>query len=132
MGATVTLFPAAGSVATYSAVGLRPWVGFLVGWGYSAVEILIVPLVMSQLGYTVLANANAGANVFTRTAFAFGRVGVFPRALAQLDPKFKSPRNAIVLQLILGLIIGLGLGVKYTPQLAFGVVATGLVIQRFL
>jgi amino acid transporter len=306
--------PAAGSVATYSAVGLRPWVGFLVGWGYSAVEILIVPLVMLQLGYTVagewnsqqksfpigawwifttigtllvcglvwrgvrtsakvgtwlgfieiivftlvavvlvikagsantlsvfttshanapgfsgwsgviagsvftllafsgfeaaaplaeeaenprrnvpraimiatisigvlytfttyaatvaygpdkfknfssynngvpwdglaksistlfwilvlfaiinstLANANAGANVFTRTAFAFGRIGAFPRALAQLDPKFKSPRNAIVLQLILGLIIGLGLGAKYTPQLAFGVVATGLVI----
>jgi len=306
--------PAAGSVATYSAVGLRPWVGFLVGWGYSAVEILIVPLVMLQLGYTVagewnsqqksfpigawwifttigtllvcglvwrgirtsakvgtwlgfieitvftllavvlvikagsantlsvfttshanatgfsgwsgviagsvftllafsgfeaaaplaeeaenprrnvpraimiatisigvlytfttyaatvaygpdkfkgfasynngvpwdglaksvstlfwvlvlfaiinstLANANAGANVFTRTAFAFGRIGAFPRALAELDPKHKSPRNAIVLQLILGLIIGLGLGWKYTPQVAFGVVATGLVI----
>jgi amino acid transporter len=306
--------PAAGSVATYSAVGLRPWVGFLVGWGYSAVEILIVPLVMLQLGYTVagewnsqqksfpigawwvftalgtllicglvwrgvktsakvgtwlgfieitvfsllavvllikpgsantlsvfttahanapgfsgwsgviagsvftllafsgfeaaaplaeeaenprrnvpraimiatisigvlytfttyaatvaygpdkfkgfssynngvpwdglaksvstlfwvlvlfaiinstLANANAGANVFTRTAYAFGRIGAFPRSLSKLDPKFKSPRNAIVLQLILGLIIGLGLGAKYTPQVAFGVVATGLVI----
>ncbi len=306
--------PAAGSVATYSAVGLRPWVGFLVGWGYSAVEILIVPLVMLQLGYTAagewnsqqksfpigawwiftvvgtllisalvwrgvktsakvgtwlgfieitvfavlavvlvikagsantlsvfttahanapgfsgwsgviagsvftllafsgfeaaaplaeeaenprrnvpraimiatisigvlytfttyaatvaygpdkfkgfssynngvpwdglaksvstlfwvlvlfaiinstLANANAGANVFTRTAFAFGRIGAFPRSLAKLDPKFKSPRNAIILQLILGLIIGVGLGAKYTPQVAFGVVATGLVI----
>ena len=306
--------PAAGSVATYSAVGLRPWVGFLVGWGYSAVEILIVPLVMLQLGYTAagewnsqqksfpigawwiftvigtllvcglvwrgvktsakvgtwlgfieitvfavlavvlvikagsantlsvfttahanasgfhgwsgviagsvftllafsgfeaaaplaeeaenprrnvpraimiatisigilytfttyaatvaygpdkfkgfssynngvpwdglaksvstlfwvlvlfaiinstLANANAGANVFTRTAYAFGRIGAFPHSLAKLDPKFKSPRNAIVLQLILGLIIGLGLGAKYTPQVAFGVVATGLVI----
>lgn len=306
--------PAAGSVATYSAVGLRPWVGFLVGWGYSAVEILIVPLVMLQLGYTAagewnsqqksfpigawwiftvvgtllvcglvwrgvrtsakvgtwlgfieitvfavlavvlvikagsantlsvfttahanapgfsgwsgviagsvftllafsgfeaaaplaeeaenprrnvpraimiatisigvlytfttyaatvaygpdkfkgfssynngvpwdglaksvstlfwvlvlfaiinstLANANAGANVFTRTAYAFGRIGAFPHSLAKLDPKFKSPRNAIVLQLILGLIIGLGLGAKYTPQVAFGVIATGLVI----
>lgn len=306
--------PAAGSVATYSAVGLRPWVGFLVGWGYSAVEILIVPLVMLQLGYTAagewnsqqksfpigawwvftavgtlmisalvwrgvktsakvgtwlgfieitvfavlavvlvikagsantlsvfttahanapgfsgwsgviagsvftllafsgfeaaaplaeeaenprrnvpraimiatisigvlytfttyaatvaygpdkfkgfssynngvpwdglaksvstlfwvlvlfaiinstLANANAGANVFTRTAFAFGRIGAFPRSLAKLDPKYKSPRNAIILQLILGLIIGIGLGAKYTPQVAFGVVATGLVI----
>ena len=314
IGQLATHIPAAGSVATYSAVGLRPWVGFLVGWGYSAVEILIVPLVMLQLGYTVagewnseqksfpigawwiftvigtllvcglvwrgvrtsarvgtwlgfieitvftvlaivlvikagsantlsvfttahanapgfsgwsgviagsvftllafsgfeaaaplaeeaenprrnvpraimiatisigvlytfttyaatvaygpdkfkgfssfnngvpwdglaksvstlfwvlvlfaiinstLANANAGANVFTRTAYAFGRIGAFPRSLAKLDPKFKSPRNAIVLQLILGLIIGLGLGAKYTPQIAFGVVATGLVI----
>jgi len=306
--------PAAGSVATYSAVGLRPWVGFLVGWGYSAVEVLIVPLVMLQLGYTVagewnsenksfpvgswwiftvlgtllvsalvyrgvrtsakagtwlgfseiavfallalvlvvkaghantlsvfttahanakgfngwsgviagsvftllafsgfeaaaplaeeaenprknvpkavmiatlsigvlytfttyaatvafgpdkfkdfasysngvpwdglargvsslfwllvliaiinstIANANAGANVFTRTAFAFGRAGVFPSALARLHPKYKSPRNALVLQLIIGLVLGLGLGFKYTPQTAFGVIATGLVV----
>jgi amino acid transporter len=51
--------PAAGSVATYSAVGLRPWVGFLVGWGYAAVEVLIVPLVMLQLGYTVAGEWNS-------------------------------------------------------------------------
>ncbi len=306
--------PAAGSVATYSAVGLRPWVGYLVGWAYAAVEILIVPLVMLQLGYTVagewhanssgfplsswwvfmtlgtllvsflvwrgvatsakvgtwlgffeisvfvllgvilvfkagsnntlsvfttahanatgfhgwsgviagsvftllafsgfeaaaplaeetkdprknvpkaimiatfaiaavyifttyaatvafgpdkfagfasdnngapwdhlahgvssllyvlvifaivnstIANANAGANVFTRTAFAFGRVGAFPSWLGKLDPKYKSPRNALVVQLVVGLVIGLGLGAKYTPQVAFGIVATGLVV----
>jgi len=306
--------PAAGSVATYSAIGLRPWVGYLVGWAYAAVEVLIVPLVMLQLGYTVagewnanskgfplgswwvfmtlgtllvcflvyrgvrtsakvgtwlgffeisvfvllgvflvfkaghnntlsvfttahanakgfhgwsgviagsvftllafsgfeaaaplaeeskdprknvpkaimiatvsigavyifttyaatvvfgpdrfkdfagynngvpwdglakgasgifyvlviiaivnstIANANAGANVFTRTAYAFGRVGAFPRSLANLDAKYKSPRNALLLQLIVGLALGLGLGIKYTPQVAFGIVATGLVV----
>jgi amino acid transporter len=306
--------PAAGSVATYSAIGLRPWVGYLVGWAYAAVEILIVPLVMLQLGYTVagewhsnksgfplnswwifmtlgtllvsflvyrgigtsakvgtwlgffeitvfvllgiflvvkagnnntlsvfttahanakgfhgwsgviagsvftllafsgfeaaaplaeeskdprknipkaimiatfaiaavyifttyaatvafgpdkffnfasdnngnpwdhlargisglmyvlvlfaivnstIANANAGANVFTRTAFAFGRVGAFPKWMGQLDPKHKSPKNALLVQLIVGLALGLGLGFKYTPQVAFGVVATGLVV----
>jgi len=306
--------PAAGSVATYSAIGLRPWVGYLVGWAYAAVEVLIVPLVMLQLGYTVagewnanskgfplgswwvfmtlgtllvcflvyrgvrtsakvgtwlgffeisvfvllgvflvfkaghnntlsvfttahanakgfhgwsgviagsvftllafsgfeaaaplaeeskdprknvpkaimiatvsigavyifttyaatvvfgpdrfkdfagynngvpwdglakgasgifyvlviiaivnstIANANAGANVFTRTAYAFGRVGAFPRSLANLDAKYKSPRNALLLQLIVGLALGLGLGFKYTPQVAFGIVATGLVV----
>ena len=306
--------PAAGSVATYSAIGLRPWVGYLVGWAYAAVEILIVPLVMLQLGYTVagewhsnssgfplnswwifmtlgtllvsflvyrgigtsakvgtwlgffeitvfvilgvflvvkagshntlsvfttahanakgfhgwsgviagsvftllafsgfeaaaplaeeskdprknvpkaimiatfsiaavyifttyaatvafgpnnflnfaadnngnpwdhlargvsglmyvlvllaivnstIANANAGANVFTRTAFAFGRVGAFPKWMGQLDPKHKSPKNALMVQLIVGLVLGLGLGFKYTPQVAFGVVATGLVV----
>ena len=306
--------PAAGSVATYSAIGLRPWVGYLVGWAYAAVEILIVPLVMLQLGYTVagewhansrgfplsswwvfmtlgtlivaylvwrgigtsarvgtwlgffeitvfvllgvflvikagshntlsvfttahangpgfhgwsgviagsvftllafsgfeaaaplaeeakdprknvpkaimiatfaiaavylfttyaatvafgpdkfagfaadnngnpwdhlahgisslmyvlvilaivnstIANANAGANVFTRTAFAFGRVGAFPSWLGKLDPKHKSPKNALMVQIIVGLALGLGLGVKYTPQVAFGIVATGLVV----
>ena len=51
--------PAAGSVATYNAVGLAPWVGFLIGWAYAAVEVLIVPLVMLQLGYTVAGEWNA-------------------------------------------------------------------------
>jgi amino acid transporter len=306
--------PSSGSVATYSAVGLRPWVGFLVGWGYAAVEVLIVPLVMLQLGYTVagewnskvhsfplgswwvfttigtllvcylvwlgirtsaktatwlgffeiavfallsivliakagghntlsafstkyanapgfrgwsgviagsvftllafsgfeaaapmaeetreprknvpkaimiatvsigilyvistyaadvaygpqkftgfassangvpwdglansvsivfwllvlfaiinstLANAIAGTNVFTRTAYAFGRAGAFPKSLARLNDRHRSPQNAIILQLILGLVIALLLGWKYGPTTAFGVVATGLVV----
>lgn len=33
--------PAAGSVATYAARGLHPAVGFLVGWGYVFVEMLV-------------------------------------------------------------------------------------------
>ncbi|MEO9181190.1 MAG: APC family permease, partial [Acidimicrobiales bacterium] len=306
--------PSSGSVATYSAVGLRPWVGFLVGWGYAAVEILIVPLVMLQLGYTVagewhskaasvplgswwvftalgtmlvcflvwlgiktsartstvlgaieitvfvvlsivliakaghhntlsaftvkyanapgykgwrgviagsvftllafsgfeaaapmaeetreprknvpkaimiatvsigvlyvvstyaadvaygpkkftgfaasangvpwdglansvsivfwflvliaiinstLANAIAGTNVFTRTAYAFGRAGAFPKSLAKLNERHRSPQNALILQLVMGLVIGLALGAKYGPTEAFGIVATGLVV----
>ncbi|MHB8378285.1 MAG: APC family permease [Acidimicrobiales bacterium] len=306
--------PSSGSVATYSAVGLRPWVGFLVGWGYAAVEVLIVPLVMLQLGYTVagewhskansvplgswwvftalgtllvcylvwlgirtsaktstwlgffeiavfsilsivlivkagghntlnaftvkdanapgyrgwsgviagsiftllafsgfeaaapmaeetreprknvpkaimiatvsigvlyvvstyaadvafgpkkftgfaasangvpwdglansvsivfwllvlvaiinstLANAIAGTNVFTRTAYAFGRAGAFPKSLAKLNQRHRSPQNALILQLIMGLAIALLLGWKYGPTTAFGIVATGLVV----
>jgi amino acid transporter len=306
--------PSSGSVATYSAVGLRPWVGFLVGWGYAAVEILIVPLVMLQLGYTVagewhskaasiplgswwvftalgtmlvcflvwlgiktsartstllgaieitvftvlsivliakaghhntlsaftvkyanapgykgwsgviagsiftllafsgfeaaapmaeetrdprknvpkaimiatvsigilyvlstyaadvaygptkftgfaasangvpwdglansvsivfwllvliaiinstLANAIAGTNVFTRTAYAFGRAGAFPKAFARLNERHRSPQNALIVQLVMGLLIGLLLGWKYGPTEAFGIVATGLVV----
>ncbi|MEW2626202.1 APC family permease [Streptomyces sp. NPDC048106] len=45
--------PAAGSVATYAARGLHPAVGFLVGWGYVFVEMLIPPLLLLQLGFTV-------------------------------------------------------------------------------
>lgn len=306
--------PSSGSVATYSAVGLRPWVGFLVGWGYAAVEILIVPLVMLQLGYTVagewhskassiplgtwwvftalgtmlvcflvwlgirtsartstllgaieitvftvlsivliakaghhntlsaftvkyanaagykgwsgviagsiftllafsgfeaaapmaeetrdprrnvpkaimiatvsigilyvlstyaadvaygptkftgfaasangvpwdglansvsivfwllvliaiinstLANAIAGTNVFTRTAYAFGRAGAFPKSLSRLNERHRSPQNALIVQLVMGLVIALLLGWKYGPTEAFGIVATGLVV----
>ncbi|WP_406386001.1 hypothetical protein [Streptomyces sp. NBC_01618] len=43
--------PAAGSVATYSAQGLHPTIGFLVGWGYVFVEAL-VPALLLQLGFT--------------------------------------------------------------------------------
>jgi amino acid transporter len=85
-------------------------------------------LVLFAIINSTIANANAGANVFTRTAFAFGRAGAFPKALAEIDPKHKTPRNAVIVQLIVGLIIALGLGAKYTPQTAFGIVATALVV----
>ncbi|MEW2512047.1 APC family permease [Streptomyces sp. NPDC046870] len=44
--------PAAGSVATYAAKGLHPAVGFLVGWAYVFVEMLVPPLLLLQLGFT--------------------------------------------------------------------------------
>lgn len=51
--------PAAGSVATYTAKGLHPGVGFLVGWGYLFVELLVPPLLFLQLGFTVAATLNS-------------------------------------------------------------------------
>jgi amino acid transporter len=85
-------------------------------------------MVLFAIINSTIANANAGANVFTRTAFAFGRAGAFPKVLAEIDPKHKTPRNAVIVQLVIGLVISLGLGAKYTPQMAFGIVATGLVV----
>ena len=100
-----------------------PWDGLAKG-----VSSIFYVLVLFAIVNSTIANANAGANVFTRTAYAFGRAGAFPKSMAALDSKYKSPRNALVLQLVLGLLIGLGLGFKYTPQTAFGIVATGLVV----
>jgi amino acid transporter len=51
--------PAAGSVATYTARGLHPGVGFLVGWGYLFIELLVPPLLFLQLGFTVAATLNS-------------------------------------------------------------------------
>jgi len=65
IGQLAAHIPSAGSVATYSAVGIRPWVGFLVGWAYAAVEILIVPLVMLQLGFTVAGEWNSENSSFS-------------------------------------------------------------------
>jgi amino acid transporter len=100
-----------------------PWNGLARGVG-----TIFWLLVLFAIINSTIANANGGANVFTRTAYAFGRAGVFPGKLAELDPKYKSPRNAVLLQLAVGLALALGLGSKYTPQTAFGIVATGLVV----
>ncbi len=51
--------PAAGSVATYTAKGIHPAAGFLVGWGYLFVELLVPPLLFLQLGFTVAATINS-------------------------------------------------------------------------
>src|SRR6202049_2208924 len=51
--------PSAGSVATYTSQGLHPGVGFLVGWGYLFVELLVPPLLFLQLGFTVAATLNS-------------------------------------------------------------------------
>ena len=93
-----------------------------------SVSVVMYLLVILAIVNSTIANANAGANVFTRTAYAFGRVGAFPKWMGAIDPKHKTPKNALMVQLIIGLVLGLGLGWKYTPQTAFGVIATGLVV----
>jgi amino acid transporter len=45
--------PSAGSLATYTAAGLHEGLGFLVAWGYTLVALLIPPLVLLQLGFTI-------------------------------------------------------------------------------
>jgi amino acid transporter len=53
--------PSAGSIYTYPAVGIHPSIGFLVGWGYSLIEMLIGPTTMVLFGYLV--------SSFTQTEF---------------------------------------------------------------
>jgi amino acid transporter len=86
-------------------------------------------LVLIAIINSTLANANSGTNVFTRTAYAFGRVGAFPRICADLHPRFKSPRVGVLIELVLSCALGLGLGLKYSPQVAFGIIGTGLVVM---
>lgn len=120
--ATVAFGPAKFSTFTSFANGV-PWDGLA-----QTVSPIFWLLVLFAIVNSTIANANSGANVFTRTAYAFGRIGVFPRAFADLHPKFKSPRVGILVELVLGLVVALGLGFAYTPQTAFGMVATAIVV----
>ena len=100
-----------------------PWDGLAHG-----VSFVFWALVLFAIVNSTLANANSGANVFTRTAYAMGRIGVFPKAFASLHPKHRSPQFGVLVELILGLAIALGLGFWKDPVTAFGIVATALVV----
>ena len=77
---------------------------------------------------STIANANAGVNVSSRTAYAMGRIGAFPRLLAQVHPRHHSPVTAILLGTVVTAGVTLGLGLGYGPTEAFFMVGTGLVI----
>ena len=77
---------------------------------------------------STIANSNAGINVSSRTGFALGRIGALPRQLAVLNVKHRSPVTAIVVAFVATIAVTLGLGLHYTPTVAFTMVGTGIVI----
>jgi amino acid transporter len=77
---------------------------------------------------STIANANAGVNVSTRTAYAMGRIGAFPRFLAAVSQRHRSPVNSVLVAFVITVAVTLGLGLKYNPTVAFAMVGTGLVI----
>jgi amino acid transporter len=88
-------------------------------WGVGWVVVFLA------IANSAIANANAAANATTRTWYAMGRIRLLPRAFAHIQPRWKSPDVAVVLQLVVGLVIALWLGQKYGPfPGAFGLVAT--------
>ncbi len=113
-----------GKFAAFSAeTGTASWVGLarsLYGLFWFFVFLAIVN--------STIANANAGINVSSRTSFAMGRVGAFPRFLAQVHPRHRSPVPAIVVAFVITVAVTLGLGLHYDPTVAFEMVGTGLVI----
>ncbi|MFI7341419.1 APC family permease [Streptomyces sp. NPDC050085] len=84
-------------------------------------------LVFLAVVNSTVANANACATVSTRTAFALGRIGVFPRAFAQVHPVRRSPVAGVAVQFVVALAAMLGLGFGYDPVTAFLLLATVIV-----
>jgi amino acid transporter len=104
-------FPGAG--------GNNPW-DFLAreAWGAGWV------LVFLAVANSAIANANASANAATRTWFAMGRIRLLPRMLEHVNPRWRSPDVAVVLQLVVGVGVAVWLGLQYEPLTAFAVVGT--------
>jgi amino acid transporter len=77
---------------------------------------------------STIANANAGVNVSSRTAYAMGRIRAFPAFLAHINARHHSPIYSILAAFVITIAITLGLGLHYQPTVAFAMTGTGIVI----
>src|SRR5216683_941137 len=111
--------------------GGDPWDGLAAKvWGPFSILVLLAII------NSAFANSNAGANAATRVGFALGRVGILPRALAQVHPKFKTPYIAVHVQGALGIAVAVILGFALNgPLNAFallGTVATLIIVVIYI
>jgi amino acid transporter len=99
--------------------GGNPWDALARGaWGAGWV------LVFLAIANSAIANANASANAATRTWFALGRIRVLPRPLEHVNPRWRSPDVAVVVQFVVGVGVAVWLGLQYGPLNAFALVGT--------
>jgi amino acid transporter len=73
-------------------------------WGGAWVIVLLAFL------NTTIAVCLATANVGTRMWYRMAKGGSFPKPLAKVNPQYKTPTNAILVQLALALASGIGVG----------------------
>jgi amino acid transporter len=104
-------FPASGDGNPWDALARTAWGA---GW----------VLVFLAVANSAIANANASANAATRTWFAMGRIRLLPRALAHVNPHWRSPDIAVIAQFIVGVVVAVWLGLRYQPLTAFALVGT--------
>jgi amino acid transporter len=108
---------------TGSGAGAASWVGIARAF-YGAFWFFVFLAIVNS----TIANANAGVNVSTRTAYAMGRIHAFPHFLARVHHKHRSPYLAIWTAFVITVAVTLGLGLGYDPVTAFVMVGTALVI----
>jgi amino acid transporter len=97
----------------------NPWDGLArTAWGAGWV------LVFLAVANSAIANANAAANAGTRTWFAMGRIRLLPGPLAHVNSTTRSPDVAVIVQFVIGVVVAVALGLKYTPLTAFALVGT--------
>jgi amino acid transporter len=108
-----------------------PWTGLAQNvWGAGAVVVILAVL------NSAIANSNAGANAATRVGYALARIGVLPRMLQRIHPRFRTPYVAVNVQAVGGIILAVTLGFATGgPLNAFallGTVATIVVVAIYI
>jgi amino acid transporter len=79
-------------------------------WGAAWIFVMIA-VVNSILGAAI-----SGTNAAVRVFYAMGRARSLPAALETIHPRFRTPVNAIVLQTIITLTIGIAIGFWIGPD----------------
>ncbi len=79
-------------------------------WGAAWIFVLVAVI------NSILGAAISGTNAAVRVFFAMGRARSLPAALEYIHPRFRTPVNAIVLQTIITLTIGIAIGFWIGPD----------------
>lgn len=95
-------------------------------WGGAAV---LLPLVYLN---SVLGAVLAGDNATTRVYFGMARNGALPRILSHVNKRTGAPDNAITLQAVITLVIGLGASLIFGPENQLFLIATVITLALIL
>ncbi len=111
--------------------GGDPWSGMAQAvWGPGIVIVILAVL------NSAIANSNAGVNAATRVGYALARIGLLPRMLGRIHPRFATPYVAVNVQSAGGIILAVALGwATGGPLNAFallGTVATIIVVAIYI
>ena len=111
--------------------GGDPWSGLAQAvWGPGLIIVILAVL------NSAIANSNAGANAATRVGYALARIGLLPRILQRVHPRFRTPYVAVNIQALGGIILAVGLGLVAggaLPAFALlGTVATIIVVTIYI
>lgn len=110
--------------------GGSPWIQLAKDvWGVGWIVVFLAIL------NSTFANGNAGNNATTRTWFALGRIGLLPRQLARIHPRFRSPHVAVAVQLVLAVVVVFVVGIPFGPVTGFiflSTLVTAVIIAIYL
>jgi len=83
--------------------------------------------VLAAMFTSTLAVCQATNNVSTRMWYKMGETGTLPKWFAHVDPKYRTPTNAIIANMVLSLAVGLIIGALLNPTRSY-LLVDGLVL----